>query len=91
MMFNPSNFTIKEIVPMARRAHCPQCEEIVELPHECPHKEYVPENYGQPKYEGPRDDEGRPVGNAVKGATSARESKKIPPKFVDVKTDDQSK
>jgi hypothetical protein len=57
---------------MPRRLHCPYCDAIVEYPHrpgvECPTA--PPPDIENPEgvqYRGPRDDEGRPIGEAVKG------------------------
>jgi hypothetical protein len=87
--------TLTESYIMARRAHCPYCDpqdgsiHIVELPHSCPeHQQYLatlpPEEVrtieGR-RFHGPRDDEGRPVGEAV---TSG---KRVPPKFKKPETD----
>lgn len=73
---------------MARRAWCPDCEQVVELPHKevCPRPSYAPENEGGPapvKYTGPRDDEGRPIGRGVKAGKNVGSGELIDPKFVD--------
>lgn len=56
---------------MPRRLHCPYCNAIVDAPHrpsiECPSA--PPPDVENPEgvqYRGPRDDEGRPIGEAVK-------------------------
>lgn len=60
---------------MARRGHCPYCStpdkpSIVELPHSCPeHQAYLAtfaDGETPSVYQGPRDIENRPIGEAVK-------------------------
>jgi hypothetical protein len=73
---------------MARRAHCPNCDQgdgvsgIVDLPHECPNAPYQPENYGgaaPPKANVDRDEEGRPTGGPFRPAKAPP----APPKPAD--------